>query len=72
MVQLHDRMPVVLDNAKDVATWLDVSSEVFGSEQAALLKPYEGKLTCYKVPKEVGKVGNNDADVSLSFAKSIR
>jgi hypothetical protein len=34
-----------------------------GSEELqAVLKPYEGELDCYQVPREVGKVGNNSPD----------
>jgi len=56
-------MPVILDTAEEVALWLDVSEpDTFPSKVAALLKPYEGKLECYQVVKEVGKVGNNDPE----------
>lgn len=55
-------MPVILDNKEDIAAWLDVSTQEFGSSLAALLKPYAGKLECYPVPTEVGNVKNNSAE----------
>lgn len=39
--------------------WLDPSKKTWSKELQSLLKPYEGELECYPVPKEVGKVGNN-------------
>lgn len=60
-------MPVILDSAKDIATWMDVSSDGFPSSVSSLMKPYEGKLDCYIVPGEVGNVKNNNEE----FVKPI-
>ncbi|KAL4881700.1 hypothetical protein BJY04DRAFT_218141 [Aspergillus karnatakaensis] len=60
---LHDRMPVILDPNSDAwNTWLDPQRTSWSNELQAALKPYEGELDCYQVPKEVGKVGNNSPD----------
>ncbi|KAI3003810.1 hypothetical protein CBS147346_5129 [Aspergillus niger] len=60
---LHDRMPVILDpNSEQMKTWLDPSRTEWSKELQSILKPYEGELECYPVPKEVGKVGNNSPD----------
>lgn len=60
---LHDRMPVILDPGSDaMKTWLDPSRTTWSKELQSILKPYEGELECYPVPKEVGKVGNNSPD----------
>ncbi|OJJ74646.1 hypothetical protein ASPBRDRAFT_193356 [Aspergillus brasiliensis CBS 101740] len=60
---LHDRMPVILDpNSEEMKTWLDPSRTTWSGELQSILKPYEGELECYPVPKEVGKVGNNSPD----------
>ncbi|KAJ5777876.1 hypothetical protein N7520_001122 [Penicillium odoratum] len=60
---LHDRMPVILDaGSAAMKTWLDPSRKTWSKELQSLLKPYEGELECYQVPKEVGKVGNNSPD----------
>ncbi|KAM0272233.1 hypothetical protein ACHAQH_008775 [Verticillium albo-atrum] len=57
---LHDRMPVILEpGSEDLKTWLDPGRREWSSELQALLKPFSGKLDCYPVSKEVGKVGNN-------------
>ncbi|KAG2121299.1 hypothetical protein DEU56DRAFT_834321 [Suillus clintonianus] len=53
---LHDRQPVILTSHDDVTKWLDTSSHAWSAELGKLLQPAEG-LTCYQVPKEVGKVG---------------
>jgi hypothetical protein len=53
-------MPVILDPAsKEMSTWLDPTRKTWSKELQSILKPYEGELECYPVPKEVGKVGNN-------------
>lgn len=43
-------------------TWLDPSRTTWSKDLQSILKPYEGELECYPVPKEVGKVGNNSPD----------
>ncbi|CAG8457538.1 602_t:CDS:2, partial [Acaulospora morrowiae] len=56
---LHNRMPVIFERGSDaVARWLNPDMK-WNPELASLLKPYEGELTCYRVPQEVGKVGND-------------
>lgn len=60
---LHDRMPVILDPGSEaMKTWLDSTRTTWTKELQSALKPYEGELECYPVPKEVGKVGNNSPD----------
>ncbi|RAK76090.1 SOS response-associated peptidase [Aspergillus fijiensis CBS 313.89] len=60
---LHDRMPVILEpNSDAMNRWLDPGRTTWSKELQAMLKPYEGELECYQVPKEVGKVGNNSPD----------
>ncbi|RAL01143.1 SOS response-associated peptidase [Aspergillus ibericus CBS 121593] len=60
---LHDRMPVILDpNSEMMKIWLDSGRTTWSKELQSVLKPYEGELECYQVPKEVGKVGNNSPD----------
>ncbi|OOF95068.1 hypothetical protein ASPCADRAFT_507044 [Aspergillus carbonarius ITEM 5010] len=60
---LHDRMPVILEpNSEEMKTWLDPGRTNWSKELQSILKPYEGELECYQVPKEVGKVGNNSPD----------
>ncbi|KAF4944112.1 hypothetical protein FGADI_12933, partial [Fusarium gaditjirri] len=57
---LHDRMPVVFDsNSSSITTWLDPSRKQWSDELQRLLKPFEGDLDIYRVPQDVGKVGNN-------------
>ncbi|KAI2730347.1 hypothetical protein CBS147332_2199 [Penicillium roqueforti] len=57
---LHDRMPVILDSGSEAMNkWLDPRQKTWSKELQSILKPYEGELECYPVPKEVGKVGNN-------------
>jgi putative SOS response-associated peptidase YedK len=57
---LHDRMPVILENgSEEMFRWLNPEKFKWDSELQAILKPYQGELECYPVPKEVGKVGNN-------------
>ena len=56
-------MPVILDAGSDaMKMWLDPHRKTWSKELQSLLKPYEGELECYQVPKEVGKVGNNSPD----------
>lgn len=45
---LHDRMPVILDSTADAARWLDTSDHQFSEALVKLLKPFEGKLDCYR------------------------
>ncbi|KAK4865209.1 hypothetical protein LT330_001832 [Penicillium expansum] len=57
---LHERMPVILDPGGEAMNkWLDPCQKTWSKELQSILKPYEGELECYPVPKEVGKVGNN-------------
>lgn len=42
--------------------WLDPKTTTWSKDLQSILKPYEGALECYPVPKEVGKVGNNSPD----------
>ncbi|KAL1966737.1 hypothetical protein VTN77DRAFT_3934 [Rasamsonia byssochlamydoides] len=63
---LHDRMPVILEPGSDAwKTWLDPQRTEWSEKLQSILKPYEGELECYPVPKEVGKVGNNSPDFIL-------
>lgn len=56
-------MPVILDPGTEAMnTWLEPSRTSWSKDLQAILKPYEGELECYPVPKEVGKVGNNSPD----------
>ncbi|OJJ49278.1 hypothetical protein ASPZODRAFT_150184 [Penicilliopsis zonata CBS 506.65] len=60
---LHDRMPVILEPGSEaMKMWLDPKRTTWSKELQSILKPYEGDLECYQVPKEVGKVGNNSPD----------
>ncbi|KAA8649870.1 SOS response-associated peptidase [Aspergillus tanneri] len=60
---LHDRMPVILEpNSEAMRIWLDPNRTTWSKDLQSVLKPYEGELECYPVPKEVGKVGNNSPD----------
>ncbi|KAI0920398.1 hypothetical protein AcV5_010144 [Taiwanofungus camphoratus] len=57
---LHDRQPVILSSVAALNTWLDTSSQTWATELTKLVEPYNdpaAPLTCYQVPKEVGKVG---------------
>ncbi|KAK5661629.1 hypothetical protein OQA88_9729 [Cercophora sp. LCS_1] len=56
---LHERMPVVLD-VEGVRTWLD-PKRGWDKEVSRLMRSWEGELEVYKVKREVGKVGNEDA-----------
>ncbi|RMZ86470.1 hypothetical protein DV736_g6304, partial [Chaetothyriales sp. CBS 134916] len=60
---LHDRMPVILDPGTDaIKIWLDPTRNKWSKELQSLLKPFKGELECYRVSKDVGKVGNNSPD----------
>lgn len=53
-------MPVILENgSEEITTWLDPKRSTWSKELQSLLRPFEGELEIYPVPKEVGKVGNN-------------
>ncbi|KAG2418177.1 hypothetical protein HFD88_001278 [Aspergillus terreus] len=68
---LHDRMPVILEpNGEQMKTWLDPTRTTWSKELQSLLKPYEGELECYPVPKEVGKVGNNSPDFIIPLKEN--
>ena len=53
-------MPVILSDPADISLWL--SAAPWNKEIQSLLRPFEGKLDCYAVPKEVGKVQNDSSD----------
>lgn len=53
---LHDRMPVILPTTEAIFAWMAT-----GPEWQPLLKPIQDHLECYRVPPEVGKVGNSHA-----------
>ena len=56
-------MPVILDpGSEEMKKWLDPKTTAWSKDLQSILKPYEGALECYPVPKEVGKVGNNSPD----------
>ncbi|KAJ5769964.1 uncharacterized protein N7511_002015 [Penicillium nucicola] len=60
---LHERMPVILEpGSEEMKKWLDPNTTTWSRDLQSMLKPYEGDLECYPVPKEVGKVGNNSPD----------
>lgn len=62
-------MPVILDpDSEAMKTWLDPSRTTWSKDLQSALKPYEGELECYAVPKEVGKVGNNSPDFIVPVA----
>ncbi|KAK0534767.1 hypothetical protein OC842_002549 [Tilletia horrida] len=74
---LHDRMPVILPDADAIALWLGLPSKSKSKKEgetgladvAKLLKPFDrGELQCYRVPPEVGKVGNSDPKFILPVA----
>jgi len=53
-------MPVIFENGSDaLRTWLDPSRTEWNDGLQSLLRPFDGKLECYPVSKDVGKVGNN-------------
>ncbi|KAI0688509.1 hypothetical protein BC835DRAFT_1284542 [Cytidiella melzeri] len=57
---LHDRQPVMLPTTDALNTWLDTSSGSWNAILTKMVQPYSDAtvpLTCYQVPKEVGKVG---------------
>ncbi|PWN19766.1 DUF159-domain-containing protein [Microstroma glucosiphilum] len=60
---LHDRQPLILPSEEAIAIWLDPNTPL--AEVKKLVKTYNGKLEFYKVPKEVGKVGNDNPSFLL-------
>jgi len=61
---LHERQPVFLSNRDALERWLDTSSQNWTPELTQMVQPYcdtSVTLTCYQVPKEVGKVGTESA-----------
>lgn len=65
---LHDRMPAILNSEKDIKLWL--SDAPWGKDIEKLVKPFEGKLECYRVNQDVGNVRKDEPDfilVSLSI-----
>ncbi|KAI0341249.1 DUF159-domain-containing protein [Trametopsis cervina] len=67
---LHDRQPVILSTTDALNTWLDTSSGTWSATLSNMVRPYKEtdvSLTCYQVPKEVGKVGTE----SSTFIESV-
>lgn len=62
---LHDRMPAILTSSEEILTWLNPTTISWTPELQNLLRPFPGALEIYAVPKEVGKVGNNDKSFVL-------
>ncbi|PWN32570.1 DUF159-domain-containing protein [Meira miltonrushii] len=62
---LHDRMPVILPDERAMRIWLGIGEDVTQEEVRKLLRPYPAQLDCYPVPREVGKVGNDNANFIL-------
>ncbi|KAF9029050.1 DUF159-domain-containing protein [Hymenopellis radicata] len=61
---LHERQPVILSNPDALNAWLDTTSKKWDDKLCKLLEPYSDRkspLECYKVPKEVGKVGTESS-----------
>jgi hypothetical protein len=58
-------MPVILPDSDSMMTWLGCLP-ASAHQVCSLLKPYDqGDLDVYPVPKEVGKVGNNEKSFIL-------
>ena len=62
---LHNRMPALLTTPKEILTWLDPTTTTWTPELQSLLRSFPGTLEIYPVPKEVGRVGNNDKSFVL-------
>lgn len=60
---LHDRQPLILPDENAIETWLNPNAPL--AQVKKLLQIYDGPLEFYKVPKEVGKVGNDDKGFML-------
>ena len=64
-------MPVILEpGSKEMKAWLDPSRTTWSKELQSALKPYEGELDCYPVPREVGKVGNDSPDFVIPIKEN--
>jgi hypothetical protein len=64
-------MPVILENgSEEITTWLDPKRSTWSKELQSLLRPFEGELEVYPVPKEVGKVGNNSETFIIPIAST--
>lgn len=62
MVDIHDRMPVIL-RLEDEAAWLDRSNQDVGLLKS-MLKPYDAaKMRAYPVSSAVGNVKNNGPEL---------
>lgn len=58
-------MPVILPDHRAIRVWLGVQP-ASPDEICKLLKPYDaGQLECYPVPREVGRVGTDNANFIL-------
>ena len=70
MAELHDRMPVILDEA-DWAKWLG-EEPATEDELLALLKPCaDDSLTIWPVDKMVGNVKNNGAQLLMPVQRPV-
>lgn len=58
-------MPVILPDSESIMTWLGARAAT-SKQVCSLLKPYDaGDLDVYPVPREVGKVGNDNESFIL-------
>ncbi len=64
LAPIHHRMPVILDPG-DFSAWLDCAGPAAAAQ--ALLKPYPGKMTAFRVSPRVNKVANDDAALLEPF-----
>ena len=56
-------MPAILEpGSVEMKNWLDPTLRTWSKDLQSALRPYEGELECYPVPREVGKVGNDSPD----------
>lgn len=53
-------MPAILSELEEIEMWLKPGP--WSPELQKLIRPFEGKLECYKVPQEVGSVKNDSPD----------
>ena len=58
--KIHNRMPVILP-PEDYETWQ--SPDTPASDATALLRPYQGHMIAYPVPKAVGSPKNDSPDL---------
>jgi putative SOS response-associated peptidase YedK len=71
LAQLHDRMPVVLDE-KDWPAWLG-EREASEQELKSLLQPFPSELMrLWPVDRRVGNVRNNDPGLAEPIAEAAR